>query len=211
MVKTKLIKEAGQVLKVDDENEFIQRKKQPKEIIEVSYSEAKKLAKKPMSDKQKENVAKLVEANRLKWEAKKKAAEEANKAKEEEEDQRKTSIVVKPKRVYPPRTKQAPKQDPKYEDEYEDLLEAAPRRQRGKISLDESDESEPELERSFTKEPPRKVKAEKAPKQKNSNVDLYQQNQELMNKLQKLKQIDEALIRMQPADNKYLNLLKNRW
>jgi len=148
-----------------------------------------------MSDKQKENVAKLVEANRLKWEAKKKAAEEANKAKEEEEDQRKTSIVVKPKRVYPPRTKQAPKQDPKYEDEYED----------------ESDESEPELERSFTKEPPRKVKAEKAPKQKNSNVDLYQQNQELMNKLQKLKQIDEALIRMQPADNKYLNLLKNRW
>lgn len=195
MVKTKLIKEAGQVLKVDDENEFIQRKKQPKEIIEVSYSEAKKLAKKPMSDKQKENVAKLVEANRLKWEAKKKAAEEANKAKEEEEDQRKTSIVVKPKRVYPPRTKQAPKQDPKYEDEYED----------------ESDESEPELERSFTKEPPRKVKAEKAPKQKNSNVDLYQQNQELMNKLQKLKQIDEALIRMQPADNKYLNLLKNRW
>jgi len=195
MVKTKLIKEAGQVLKVDDENEFIQRKKQPKEIIEVSYSEAKKLAKKPMSDKQKENVAKLVEANRLKWEAKKKAAEEAHKAKEEEEDQRKTSIVVKPKRVYPPRVKQAPKQEPKYEDEYED----------------ESDESEPELERSFTKEPPRKVKAEKAPKQKNSNVDLYQQNQDLMNKLQKLKQIDEALTRMQPADNKYLNLLKNRW
>jgi len=195
MVKTKLIKEAGQVLKVDDENEFIQRKKQPKEIIEVSYSEAKKLAKKPMSDKQKENVAKLVEANRLKWEAKKKAAEEAHKAKEEEEDQRKTSIVVKPKRVYPPRTKQAPKENPKYEDAYEDESEA--------------DESEPELERSFTKQPPRKAKADKAPKKQ--NIDLYQQNQDLMNKLQKLKQIDEALTRMQPADNKYLNLLKNRW
>jgi hypothetical protein len=190
MVKTKLIKEAGQVLKVDDENEFIQRKKQPKEIIEVSYSEAKKLAKKPMSDKQKENVAKLVEANRLKWEAKKKAAEEAHKAKEEEEDQRKTSIVVKPKRVYPPRTKQAPKENPKYEDTYEDESEA--------------DESEPEPE---PVKPPRKVKVEKAAKQ----VDLYQQNQDLMNKLQKLKQIDEALTRMQPADNKYLNLLKNRW
>jgi hypothetical protein len=120
MVKTKLIKEAGQVLKVDDESEFIQRKKQPKEIIEVSYSEAKKLAKKPMSDKQKENVAKLVEANRLKWEAKKKAAETVQKVREEEEDQRKTTIVVKPKRVYPPRVKQAPKEDPKYEDEYED-------------------------------------------------------------------------------------------
>jgi hypothetical protein len=192
MVKTKLIKEAGQVLKVDDESEFIQRKKQPKEIIEVSYSEAKKLAKKPMSDKQKENVAKLVEANRLKWEAKKKAAETVQKVKEEEEDQRKTTIVVKPKRVYPPRVKQAPKQEPKYEDEYEDESE--------------TDESEPEPE---PVKPIRKAKAEKAPKQ--STINLQQQNQDLMNKLHKLKQIDEALTRMQPADNKYLNLLKNRW
>jgi hypothetical protein len=75
MVKTKAIKEAGQVLKVDDDNDFIQRKTKPKEIIEFSYSEVKKLAKRPMSDKQKENVSKLVEANRLKWEAKKQQQE----------------------------------------------------------------------------------------------------------------------------------------
>lgn len=189
MVKTKAIKEAGQVLKVDDDSDFIQRKTKPKEIIEVSYSEAKKLAKRPMSDKQKENVSKLVEANRLKWEAKKQQQEDAQREREEEEDRKKTTVVVKPKRVYPPRKKQAPKEDPIYEEEeYED----------------ETDE-EDEIQQAA---PPKKLAAKK---QQPDNTALQQQNQQLMQKLNKLKQIDEALIRMNPAENKYFNLLKNRW
>ena len=189
MVKTKLIKEAGQVLKVDDDSEFIQRKSQPKEIIEVSYSEAKKLAKRPMSDKQKENVAKLVEANRLKWEAKKKSMDEAQRAKEEAENQKKTTVVVKPKRVYPPRKKQAPKEDPIFEEEYE-----------GDDDEEEEEVTQPVVQ---TKKP--------ALRKQVDNSALVQQNQQLMAKLNKLKQIDEALIRMNPAENKYFNLLKNRW
>ena len=189
MVKTKTIKEAGQVLKVDDDSEFIQRKTKPKEIIEVSYSEAKKLAKRPMSDKQKENVSKLVEANRLKWEAKKQQQEDAQREREEEEDRKKTTVVVKPKRVYPPRKKQAPKEDPIYEEEeYEE----------------ETDEEEEIQQAAPLKKPVMK-------KQQPDNMALQQQNQQLMQKLNKLKQIDEALIRMNPAENKYFNLLKNRW
>lgn len=188
MVKTKLIKEAGQVLKVDDESEFIQRKTQPKEIIEVSYTEAKKLAKRPMSDKQKENVAKLVEANRIKWEAKKKAMDDARRAKEEAENQTKTTVVVKPKRVYPPRKKQAPKSEPEYE-EYEE----------------DSEDEEPHTEQPAPKRAVTRKQAQP------DNQALLQQNQELMAKLNKLKQIDDALTRMNPAENKYFNLLKNRW
>ena len=190
MVKTKSIKEAGQVLKVDDDSEFIQRKTKPKEIIEVSYSEAKKLAKRPMSDKQKENVSKLVEANRLKWEAKKQQQEDARREREEEEDRKKTTVVVKPKRVYPPRKKQAPKEDPVYEEEFEE------------------EEEEDEQEQTVVAAP---SKRNIVKRQQPDNIALQQQNQQLMQKLNKLKQIDEALIRMNPAENKYFNLLKNRW
>lgn len=100
MVKTKLIKPEGQLLTIEEEPE----------IVEVSYTQAKKLAKKPMSEKQAQNVAKLVEANRLKWEAQKKAKEEHYK-KLQEEEAKKPKVLVKPKRIYPPRTKQAPKTD----------------------------------------------------------------------------------------------------
>lgn len=104
MPKPKLVKPEGQLLTIEEE-------KKP-EIIEVSFSQAKQLAKRPMTDKQKEHVQKMVEMNRIKWEAQKKAKEEHYKKLQEQEDA-KTKVLVKPKRIYPPRKpiKNAPKND----------------------------------------------------------------------------------------------------
>ena len=63
MTRTKMIKDEGQVIEVEEVN--------MPEIFEVSHTQGKKMLKKPMSEKQKANVDKLVEANRLKWEQKK--------------------------------------------------------------------------------------------------------------------------------------------
>lgn len=111
MVKKKYVEEGGQIMQIPDE-------KAP-EIIEVSYSKAKQLAKKPMSDKQKSNIQKLVEMNRLKWEAQKKFKDEEFKKMQAQKEQTSTKVLVKPKRIYPPRVKQAPKSDPTL-NEYED-------------------------------------------------------------------------------------------
>lgn len=98
MTRTKDIPESGTVLNVDDEK--IQDKP-----IEISYTQAKRLIKKPMSDKQKANVQKLVEMNRIKWEAAKKAKEEQERERIAKENELKTQVVVKPKRVYKERVK----------------------------------------------------------------------------------------------------------
>jgi hypothetical protein len=103
MPKPKNIEESGTVLAVPKET--VQRKP-----TTVSYTEAKKMVKKPMSEAQSAHVAKMVEANRAKWEEKRKAKEDAQKAQTEtmrkqiEEDEVE-EIVVLPKRVYPPRKK----------------------------------------------------------------------------------------------------------
>lgn len=117
MVKTKAIKPEGQVIQVPDE-------KTP-EIVEVSYTQAKKLMKKPMSEKQAQNVTKMVEMNRIKWEAQKQAKEKLFKQQQEELEAKTTKYVVKPKRIYPPREKvekQAPKKEPEpiYESDSDD-------------------------------------------------------------------------------------------
>jgi hypothetical protein len=90
MVKTKKIKDEGMIIEVEEE-------KVMPEVIEISHTQAKKLTKKPMSEKQQANINKLVEANRLKWEQKKKEKEEAERKLNED----KVKVVVKPKRVYP--------------------------------------------------------------------------------------------------------------
>lgn len=117
MVKKKYVEEGGQIMHIPDE-------KAP-EIIEVSYSKAKQLAKKPMSDKQQANIQRLVEMNRVKWEAQKKVKDEQFKKLQAEKEQSSTKVLVKPKRIYPPRVKQAPKEDPveyasEEEHDYED-------------------------------------------------------------------------------------------
>ncbi len=92
MVKTKKFKEEGQVIEVEEEQV---------PVIEISQNQAKKLTKKPMSEKQQENIKKLVEANRQKWALKKTEME----AKKEMESEGKVKVVVKPKRIYPSRKK----------------------------------------------------------------------------------------------------------
>ena len=67
--------------------------------MEVTHTQAKKLTKKPMSEKQKANIEKLVELNRLKWEEKKREKSETQKKLAND----KVQIVVKPKRVYLPK------------------------------------------------------------------------------------------------------------
>ena len=102
MPKPKNVEESGQVLEVPSER--LQR--QP---ITVSYSQAKQLAKREMTEKQAEHVKKLVEANRKRWEEKKQAKEQAmqeevkQQVKQAEEAKKRhevQEVVVLPKRVY---------------------------------------------------------------------------------------------------------------
>ncbi len=127
MPKPKVIEEEGQVLQV--ETEKLQR--QP---ITVSYSQAKKLAKKEMSEKQSEHVKKMVEANRKRWEEKKQAKEQAlqeevKKQVEQVEQAKKNKdvqeVVVLPKRVY----KRKPKIIEESEEESEEeIIEVKPKK-----------------------------------------------------------------------------------
>ena len=102
-MKSKSIKDEGQTLSVPDE-------KLPP-VVELSHTQAKKLVKREMTEKQKEHVQKMIEANKLKWEAKKKEKEEVAKKAKQEKEEKETVIVVKPKRVYPPRKSKAKSKD----------------------------------------------------------------------------------------------------
>lgn len=122
MVKTKSIKEEGEVISV--ETEKIQ--KQP---IVISQTQAKKLVKKEMSEKQSEHVKKLVEANKAKYEAKKREKEEAIKAEVDRKVQEELSkkkegkiqeVIVAPKRVYPKRKPKIVIQEESEEEESEE-------------------------------------------------------------------------------------------
>lgn len=109
MVKTKAVKVEGEVISVPDDKLKLEEKP-----IQVSYTQAKKLVKKEMTDKQKANIEKLVEMNRIKWEERKKQKEEEQKKqqaqKEEQELETHTKVIVKPKRIYPKREKKPKKE-----------------------------------------------------------------------------------------------------
>jgi hypothetical protein len=125
MVKSKLIKPEGEVIEV----ETIQRKP-----TALSYTAAKKLMKKEMTEKQKEHVNKLVEANRAKWEARKKEKEDLIKAEVEKElaekkEKKKAGeieeVIVLPKRVYKNvvKKKVIKQRAPVYDEELEETSE----------------------------------------------------------------------------------------
>jgi hypothetical protein len=113
-MKSKTIKDEGQTLSVPDE-------KLPP-VVELSHSQAKKLVKREMTEKQKEHVQKMIEANKIKWEAKKKEKEQVAKKAQDEKEEKETVIIVKPKRIYPPR-KKAPKNIKPYKDQETDAEE----------------------------------------------------------------------------------------
>jgi hypothetical protein len=81
MVKNKIKKE----FQTDEEDYAVV----PVEDVIVRPSQLKEKTKRPLSDKQKENVAKLVEANRVRWE---KTKGETQKRKQEEADAEKERI-----------------------------------------------------------------------------------------------------------------------
>jgi hypothetical protein len=113
MTKPKSIKPEGQVLNVPNE-------KAP-EVVEITYTQAKKLNKKPMSEKQAAAAAKLVELNRIKWEQRKKEKEEQEAMKQQQIEESTVKYVVKPKRVYPKKApkKREPEPEPESESESE--------------------------------------------------------------------------------------------
>ena len=155
MPKPKAINEGGELINVPHER--------TPEIIEVSYTQAKKLMKKPMSDAQKLNAERLVAMNRVKWEAKKKATEDLYKKQQAQIEATTTKVLVKPKRVYPPKpTKQAPKYAPEPESE------------------EESQESDSDVQYSAPKQPQVKVKHVEKKLQKIQEID---------NKINEIKQV----------------------
>ena len=170
MVKKKYVEEAGQIMAIPDE-------KAP-EIIEVSYSKAKQLAKRPMSAKQQENIQRLVEMNKLKWEAQKKVKDEQYKKYQAEQEEKSTKVLVKPKRIYPPRVKQAPKENPKYKDEYEETSEESE-----VLHLDEHSDEEVYQNKPKPKQPPTKPTKPTPPTPRPDIIAMRQKLEQLENQL----------------------------
>jgi hypothetical protein len=179
---------------------FSKEKFQRTEPISVSYSKAKVLTKeenrKVLSEAQSEHVRKLVEANRIKWEAKRqqkeKEKEEAMKRetealKEKLANEEVVEVVVKPKRIYPPRKKAEPEAVP--------VAPIEVPQKKKKIVYVSASESEEESEEEIVEV----RKKKKAP--------VKQQN-EINSTIQQVERINSVIANTQPA-NRYASLL--RW
>lgn len=173
MTRKKLIKDEGQVIEVEEIN--------MPEIIEVSHTQGKKMLKKPMSEKQKANVDKLVEANRLKWELKKQEKEESIKKLSED----KIKVVVKPKRIYPVKSK---KVSPKEESESEtDSNHSDDKYQKKRVTKHKkysSEEETEETEQTETETEPERLQPSKL--KRYSKTKKY--DDKINNKLEELEQ-----------------------
>ena len=197
MVKQRNVEPTGEV-KV-----FSKEKIQRTEPITVSYSKAKELTraekKKVLSAAQSEHVQKLVEANRLKWEAKRQEKErakeeaikrEAEALKEKIANEEVVEVIVKPKRVYPPRKKT------------EETVPVAPvevPQKKKKIVYVEESESDVDTEEVVDEEVEivkKVVKKKPAPKQDTSRA------------IQEVEKINAVIANAQPV-NRYASLL--RW
>jgi hypothetical protein len=140
MTKKPMIKEEGQELEINND-------KASEIPITLTYTQAKELAKSlrpPPSEKQKAHVQKLVEANKLKWEQKRKEKEELNKHLEEEKKKTMTSIVVKPKRIYKSKVKEVEPTEEDQEEEEVEIIEEVVKKPKKKIikKIVEEEESE---------------------------------------------------------------------
>lgn len=197
MVKTDSIKKTGEVIEV--ETEQFQRKP-----IQISYTQAKKLMKKEMSEKQRAHTEKLAEANRLRWEQKKaekmKQLEEQVKKELEEKEQKKKSgqlheVIVKPKRVYKNvikkdviPSKKSIETDSETESSEEEIIIKKVHKPKKKVIM---------VEESSDEEPPELVsKSQLKSKVKPSN--------DIDTKLQTIKKIDDTL----KTINKYAGLVR---
>jgi hypothetical protein len=153
------------------------------EIIEVSYTQAKKLTKKPMTEGQKLNAERLVALNRVKWETKRIEKEALKKQEQEEQEKTHTKVYVKPKRIYPPRKTKA---EIKEESEESDNNEPN----------SETDSSDDEIQYKKPPPPPPKIKVK-----------------HVEQKIQKIEEINKKIDDMkkyQPANN-YADMLSRFW
>jgi hypothetical protein len=187
-----MVRTNGDVILVDDD-------KVP--VIEVSHAEAKRLKpKKEPTEKQKANAQKLVEANRIKWAEKRKAKEEAK----TEAEKGKTKIIVKPKRVYKPRTKE--QIHPHKESETEDEIKYQ--------HVSSESESDVDSEDSIIIKPSKKKSSKKIvglePNSHGESSGRATQGRALAKKLETLQKIDQTLNNLNPQ-NKYLSMLRNRF
>jgi len=173
----------------------------PQEVPVVSQTAVKTKIKREMSEAQRLNMVKMIEANKIKWEAKRKAKEEAEteaKAKRKAEEQALidagTHIRVKiaPKREYKPRAKAIPAEETEEEEEEEEAFQAPavkPKSRKARVPSD-TDTTETETDDDY--------------KSKKRAV-----RREVKKNLSALKKIDEVL--EQSAGNPYVAFLAQRW
>ena len=192
-------------LQNEDGTVVVQKDVQP-EIPTVSTTAVKAKVKREMTEAQRLNMLKMIEANKVKWEAKRKEKEDEivkaktdKRAKEEELINAGTHIRVKvlPKKVYKPRAKAIPVEETATEEE------------------DEEDDTA-----SFQAKPQAKKRSQKAPPPSDEETtetetdDDYKNQKrvvrrEVKKNLKALKKIDEVL--EQSQGNPYLSYLSQRW
>jgi hypothetical protein len=166
----------------DDDNAIV-----PVEDVIVRPSVLKEKVKRPMSEKQRENVAKLVEVNRAKWNASREAKEKEKEAEKERiREEVRADIEAKLKAGTHARAKvvksgQGPKPKPKGEKKPEPIQEETPTETEPDTT--EAEESEDEL-------PPRRAV------------------RQARRQMKTLAKIDEVI---QEASNPYMAKLAGRW
>lgn len=192
-------------LQNEDGTVVIEKDVQP-EIPTVSTTAVKAKVKREMTEAQRLNMLKMIEANKVKWEAKRKAKEDAEAqmkadklAKEEELIKAGTHIRVKvlPKREYKPRAKPIPAEEIATEEEDED-------------SDTGSFQATPQVKRRSQKAPP---PSDGDTTETETDDDYKSQKRvvrrEVKKNLKALKKIDEVL--EQSQGNPYLAYLTQRW
>jgi hypothetical protein len=182
MVKTATIKEEGQQLQIPNET----ADEMP---ISLTYTQAKLLAKKlrpPASEKQKEHMQKLVDANRIKWEEKRKQKEEDAKRQKEEKEKTTTNILVKPKRIYKTKESITPNNSVNDADDDEDveIIEEVVKKPKKKII--------------------RKIVEEESDEE---DDDVIQKTKKATKLVETVNKLDNAIKQMKSNNNRYDNLL----
>jgi len=174
----------------------------PQEVPVVSQTAVKTKIKREMTEAQRLNMVKMIEANKIKWEAKRKAKEEAEaqaKEKRKAEEQALidagTHIRVKiaPKREYKPRAKAIPVEETEEEEEEEEVFQAPavkPKSRKARVPSD-TETTETETDGEEYKSKKRAVR------------------REVKKNLSALKKIDEVL--EQSSGNPYLAYLTQKW
>jgi len=178
----------------------------PAQVPSVTPTAVKAKVKREMTEAQRLNMLKMIEANKVKWEAKRQAKEDEivkaktdKRAKEEELINAGTHIRVKvlPKKVYKPRAKAIPAEETATEEEDEEDDTA-------------SFQAKPQVKRRSQKAPP---PSDEETTETETDDDYKNQKRvvrrEVKKNLKALKKIDEVL--EQSQGNPYLSYLSQRW